>query len=70
MSVMPWLKNYGRSIRIAVNKIMDVFVRITANDKALSEVLQARPAGVLGHLLSAELHAHAEWPPMDGWPQR
>jgi hypothetical protein len=41
----------------AVAKIVDLFVRITANDKALSEVLQARPAGVMGRLLSAELHA-------------
>ena len=41
----------------AVNKIMDLFVRITANDKALSELHQARPAGVMEHLVSAELRA-------------
>ena len=41
----------------AVTKIVDLFVRITANDKALSELHQARPAGVMEHLLSAELHA-------------
>jgi hypothetical protein len=41
----------------AVTKIVDLFVRITENDKALSERLQGRPAGVMGRLLSAELHA-------------
>jgi hypothetical protein len=41
----------------AVSKIVDLFVRITENDKALSERLQGRPAGVMGRLLSAELHA-------------
>jgi hypothetical protein len=41
----------------AVTKIMDLFVRITENDKALSERLQGRPAGVMGRWLSAELHA-------------
>jgi hypothetical protein len=41
----------------AVTKIVDLFVRITENNKALSELLQARPAGVMEHLLSAELHA-------------
>ena len=40
-----------------VNKVVDVFVRITANNKALSELHQARPAGVMEHLVSAELHA-------------
>jgi hypothetical protein len=34
-----------------------LFVRITNNDKALSELHQARPAGVREHLDSAELHA-------------
>jgi hypothetical protein len=41
----------------AVTKIVDLFVRIAENDKALSERLQGRPAGVMGRLLSAELHA-------------
>jgi hypothetical protein len=41
----------------AVNKIVDVFVRVTAHNEALSELLQARPAGAMEHLLSAELHA-------------
>ena len=41
----------------AVNKIVDLFVRITANNKALSALHQARPPGVMEHLLSAELHA-------------
>jgi hypothetical protein len=41
----------------AVTKIVDLFVRITANDEALSELLQNRPAGAMGRLLSAELHA-------------
>jgi hypothetical protein len=41
----------------AENKIVDLFVRITANNKALSELHQARPAGVMEHLVSAELHA-------------
>jgi hypothetical protein len=36
---------------------VDLFARITTSDKALSELLQARPAGVMEHLLSAELHA-------------
>jgi hypothetical protein len=34
-----------------------LFVRITENNKALSALHQARPAGVMEHLLSAELHA-------------
>jgi hypothetical protein len=38
-------------------KIVDLFVRITANNKALSELHQARPAGIMEHLVSAELHA-------------
>ena len=41
----------------AVTKIVDLFVRITENDKARSERLQGRPAGVMERLLSAELHA-------------
>jgi hypothetical protein len=41
----------------ALIKIVDLFVRITANNKALSELHQARPAGVMEHLVSAELHA-------------
>jgi hypothetical protein len=41
----------------AENKIVDLFVRITENNKALSALHQARPAGVMEHLLSAELHA-------------
>jgi hypothetical protein len=41
----------------AANKIVDLFVRITNNNKALSELHQARPPGVMEHLLSAELHA-------------
>ncbi len=40
----------------AVTKIMDVFVRMIANDYALS-ALHQRPGGVKQHLLSAELHA-------------
>jgi hypothetical protein len=40
----------------AVNKIVDLFARITNNDNALSELHQARPAGVMQRLLSAELH--------------
>jgi hypothetical protein len=40
-----------------VTKIVDLFVRINANDTALSGLLQKRPAGVMEHLLSAELHA-------------
>jgi hypothetical protein len=38
-------------------KIAELFGRIAVNDKALSELHQARPAGVMEHLLSAELHA-------------
>ena len=41
----------------AVNKVVDLFVRITADEKALSALHQARPPGVMEHLLSAELHA-------------
>jgi hypothetical protein len=41
----------------AVAKIVDLFVRISANDEALSRLHQARPSGVRQHLLSAELHA-------------
>ena len=41
----------------AENKIVDLFVRITENNKALSALHQARPAGVMEHLVSAELHA-------------
>ena len=41
----------------AANKIVDLFVRIANNNKALSELHQARPAGVMEHLISAELHA-------------
>jgi hypothetical protein len=43
--------------RDAVTRIVELFVRITAHNKALAELLQARPAGVMEHLLSAELHA-------------
>ena len=38
-------------------KVANLFVRIIAHDEALSELHQARPAGVTRHLLSAELHA-------------
>jgi hypothetical protein len=38
-------------------KIVDLLVRITENNKALSALHQARPAGVMEHLVSAELHA-------------
>jgi hypothetical protein len=38
-------------------KVTDLFVRMIAHDEALSELHQARPAGVHRHLLSAELHA-------------
>ena len=38
-------------------KIVDLFVRITENNEALSALHQARPAGVMEHLVSAELHA-------------
>ena len=38
-------------------KIIDLFVRITTNNEALSALHQARPTGMLQHLLSAELHA-------------
>ena len=41
----------------AAYKIVDLFVRITDNNKALSELHQARPAGVMEHLVSAELQA-------------
>jgi hypothetical protein len=41
----------------AIAKLMDLFVRITANDNALSELHQARPTGMAQHLLSAELRA-------------
>ena len=41
----------------AVAQIVDLFVRITANDQALSKLHRARPAGMKQHLLSAELHA-------------
>jgi hypothetical protein len=41
----------------AVAQIVDLFVRIKANDEALSDLLQKRPPGVMEHLLSAELHA-------------
>ena len=41
----------------AVAKIVDLFVRIAENGKALSERLRGRPAGVMGVWLSAELHA-------------
>ncbi len=41
----------------AVTKIMDLFVRMIANDHALSALHLARPGGVKQHLLSAELHA-------------
>jgi len=40
-----------------VNKVVDLFVRITADEKALSALHQARSPGVMEHLLSAELHA-------------
>jgi hypothetical protein len=40
-----------------VIKIVDLFVRITDNNEALSELHQARPPGVTEHLVSAELHA-------------
>jgi hypothetical protein len=38
-------------------KIVDLFVRIADNNEELSALLQARPPGVMEHLLSAELHA-------------
>jgi hypothetical protein len=38
-------------------KIVDLLVRITENNKALSALHQARPPGVMEHLVSAELHA-------------
>ena len=41
----------------AANEIMDLFIRIGANNEALSELHRARPAGVMEHLVSAELHA-------------
>jgi hypothetical protein len=41
----------------AVSKIMDLFVRINANNEALSRLHRARPTGMKQHLLSAELHA-------------
>jgi hypothetical protein len=41
----------------AVTKITDLFVRIAANDEALSRLHQARPSGMKQHLLPAELHA-------------
>ena len=41
----------------AVTKIVDLFVRITANNEALAALHQARPTGMNEHLLSAELHA-------------
>jgi hypothetical protein len=41
----------------AMAPIVDLFVRIIANNEALSALHQARPAGVIRHLLSAELHA-------------
>ena len=40
-----------------VNKLVDLFVRITADEKELSALHQARPPGVMEHLDSAELHA-------------
>jgi hypothetical protein len=40
-----------------VNKVVDLFVRITADEKELSALHQARPRGVMEHLVSAELHA-------------
>jgi hypothetical protein len=40
-----------------VTKLMDLFVRITANDEALSQLHRVRPTGMTQHLLSAELHA-------------
>jgi hypothetical protein len=40
-----------------VIKIVDLFVRIIDNNEALSELHQDRPAGVMEHLDSAELHA-------------
>jgi hypothetical protein len=42
-----------------VDKLVDLFVRITADEKELSALLQARPPGVMEHLVSAELHARA-----------
>jgi hypothetical protein len=41
----------------AAAKIVELFARIAANDKALAELDRARPAGVEQHLRSAELHA-------------
>jgi hypothetical protein len=41
----------------AATRIMDFFVRITANDEALSGLHRARPTGMKQHLLSAELYA-------------
>ena len=38
-------------------KIVDLFVRIADNNEELSALLQARPPGVMEHLLSAELLA-------------
>jgi hypothetical protein len=40
-----------------VTKILDLFARIAANDKKLSNLHQARPAGISRHLRSAELVA-------------
>jgi hypothetical protein len=40
-----------------VAKIVDLFVRISANEEALSGLHRARPTGMTQHLLSAELHA-------------
>ena len=40
----------------AIN-IVDLFVRIAAEEKELSALHQARPPGVMEHLVSAELHA-------------
>jgi hypothetical protein len=40
-------------------RITDLLPRIAANDAALSRLHQARPAGVAGHLLGAELVARS-----------
>jgi hypothetical protein len=41
----------------AIAQIMDLFVRLTNNNEALSALHQVRAPGVMQHLLSAELHA-------------
>jgi hypothetical protein len=50
-------KELWKVVPEACAKVANLFVRITAHNEALSELHQARPAGVTRHLLSAELHA-------------